>query len=63
LAAREVYRLPARQDLPADSLPDWVREVRARLVVEPMEWDRLATDGNAWMAYWDRNVRGRGARR
>lgn len=63
LAAREAYRLPARQDLPADSLPAWVREVRATLVVEPMDWDRLAAQGDAWMAYWDRNVRGRGARR
>src|SRR6266699_2032305 len=24
-AAREVFRVPARQDLPADSLPEWVR--------------------------------------
>ena len=63
LAAREAFRLPARVDLPADSLPTWAREVRAELVVEPMDWDRLGRDGDAWMAWWDRHVRGRGAPR
>src|SRR4029077_13726440 len=27
LAARPVYRLPARRDLPSDSVPAWVTEV------------------------------------
>jgi len=60
LAAREVFRLPARTDLPSDSLPQWARDVRANLVVEPMDWDRLGRDGDAWMAWWDRHVRGQG---
>jgi iron(III) transport system substrate-binding protein len=63
LAAREVWRLPARLDIPDDSLPAWAREVRAGLVVEPMDWERLARDGDAWMTWWDRHVRGRGAGR
>jgi hypothetical protein len=41
----------------------WAREVRAGLVVEPMDWERLARDGDAWMMWWDRHVRGRGASR
>jgi iron(III) transport system substrate-binding protein len=61
MAARHLYRLPARTDLPVDSLPPWVRDVRSHLVVEEMDWDRLATEGRGWMAYWDRHVRGRGA--
>jgi iron(III) transport system substrate-binding protein len=60
LAARQEWRLPTRVDLPEDSLPAWAREVRAGLVVEPMDWERLARDGDAWMAWWDRHVRGRG---
>lgn len=59
-ATREAYRLPVRQDLPVDSLPDWARDVRAHLVVEEMDWEMLARRGGEWMAYWDRNVRGRG---
>jgi iron(III) transport system substrate-binding protein len=63
LATRQEWRLPTRVDLPADSLPEWARDVRAGLVVEPMDWERLARDGDAWMMWWDRHVRGRGAGR
>lgn len=62
-AAREVYRLPARLDLPADSLPDWVRDVRRRLVVADVNWNLLAQRGPEWMRWWDQHVRGTGARR
>lgn len=62
LAAREVARMPARRDLPVDSLPAWVREVRSRMKVADVDWDALDAHGSEWMAYWDRNVRGRGGR-
>ena len=61
LAAREVFRLPTRTDIPADSLPQWVRDVRQNLVVAEVDWDQLASEGPAWMEYWDRNIRGRGS--
>lgn len=60
LAAREAYRLPARVDLPVDSLPGWVRDVRTRLVIADMDWDLLARQGGGWMRYWDEHVRGKG---
>ncbi len=60
LAAREVYRLPARLDIPADSLPDWVRDVRRRMRPAEVDWDLLAARGADWMRYWDEHVRGRG---
>ena len=59
-ATREVFRLPVRKDLPADSLPEWARDVLANLVVEDMDWNLLAERGADWMTYWDRNVRDRG---
>ncbi|HEV8305506.1 MAG TPA: extracellular solute-binding protein, partial [Gemmatimonadales bacterium] len=62
LATREVYRLPARLDLPADSLPAWAREVRRTMKVADVDWDVLAERGAEWMRYWDEHVRGRGAR-
>lgn len=62
-AAREVYRLPARLDLPGDSLPDWVRDVRRRMVVADVDWNLLAARGPEWMRWWDQHVRGTGARR
>lgn len=60
LAAREAFRLPARTDLPADSLPEWVREVRAEMVAAEMDWSLLAERGDEWMRWWDRQVRGTG---
>ena len=59
-AARDVYRLPARLDLPADSLPDWVREVRRQMVVADVDWGLLAAQGPGWMRWWDQHVRGTG---
>jgi iron(III) transport system substrate-binding protein len=61
-AAREVFRVPARQDLPSDSLPDWVRDVRRRMVVADVDWGLLAERGPEWMRWWDQHVRGTGAR-
>ena len=62
-AAREVFRLPARQDLPADSLPNWVRDVRRRMVVADVDWNLLAARGAEWMQWWDQHVRGTGGTR
>jgi iron(III) transport system substrate-binding protein len=62
LAAREVFRLPARRDLPSDSVPFWVTEVEREMVVSDMDWDLLAAEGPAWMRYWDQHVRGTGKR-
>ncbi len=59
-AAREVFRLPARLDLPTDSLPEWVRDVRRRMVVADVDWNRLAEQGPDWMRWWDQHVRGTG---
>ena len=60
LTAREVYRLPARLDLPPDSVPPWVAETYRDMKVAPMDWKLLASQGPAWMAYWDQHVRGTG---
>jgi len=61
-AAREVFRVPARQDLPVDSLPDWVRDVHRRMVVADVDWNFLAEHGPEWMRWWDQHVRGTGGR-
>ena len=62
VAAREAYRLPARRDIPSDSLPEWARVVLREMVAEDMDWKLVAREGGAWMTYWDRRVRGTGAR-
>lgn len=60
LAARKVFRLPARTDLPADSVPSWVAGVEREMVVAEVDWELLAQQGPRWMAYWDQHVRGTG---
>jgi iron(III) transport system substrate-binding protein len=60
LAARGVFRLPARLDLPSDSVPDWVAQVERDMKIAPMDWDLLAQQGGYWMTYWDQHVRGTG---
>jgi iron(III) transport system substrate-binding protein len=63
LTAREVFRLPARSDLPSDSVPPWVAEVEREMVVADMDWGLLSRCGQAWMSYWDQHVRGTGTSR
>jgi iron(III) transport system substrate-binding protein len=60
LAAREVFRLPGRSDLPAGTVPSWVGEVEREMVVADMDWALLSEHGPAWMSYWDQHVRGTG---
>jgi iron(III) transport system substrate-binding protein len=60
LAAQHAWRLPARLNLPRDSIPEWVLEVRSGLRYADMDWQLLAERGPEWMTYWDRHVRGRG---
>lgn len=60
LAAKNAYRLPARTDLPAAELPQWARDVEKGMKPEKMDWDLLEREGQAWMARWDREVRGKG---
>lgn len=62
LAARKTFRLPARTDLPKDSIPSWIADVESRMHEAPMDWALLAREGPAWMAYWDQRVRGSGKR-
>lgn len=59
-AARSFGRLPARTDIPADSLPEGLRRAREQIRTEPMDWARFQERGSEWMRYWDEHVRGRG---
>jgi iron(III) transport system substrate-binding protein len=62
LTAREVFRLPARSDLPMDSVPYWVAEVEREMIVADLDWSLLSARGPEWMRYWDQHVRGTGVK-
>ena len=61
-AATEFMRIPARTDLPADSLPAWIREARSTMKTMPVDRQLLADSLDVWMRYWDANIRNRGKR-
>jgi hypothetical protein len=61
LAAEQAFKLPARTDIAAATLPDWARQVLADLRPAPVDWARVEREAAGWMAEWDRSVRGRGA--
>jgi len=63
LAAREVLRIPARNDLPRDELPEWARRVLDEIVPADFDRDLVEQFGADWMRTWDREIRGRGADR
>jgi iron(III) transport system substrate-binding protein len=60
LAAEKAFRLPARNDLPADSLPAWAREVLDTIVPADVDRDLVERYIAQWMTTWDRTVRGHG---
>ncbi|HUR92864.1 MAG TPA: extracellular solute-binding protein [Gemmatimonadaceae bacterium] len=62
-SARQFLRIPARTDLPADSMPAWIREANARIKPMPMDHEVLARDLDRWMKYWDANIRNQSHRR
>jgi iron(III) transport system substrate-binding protein len=58
--ARKFLRIPARQDIPADSLPEWIRVANAQIRPMPVDRSLLAAHLNEWMRYWDAHIRKRG---
>ncbi len=60
LAAEQAFRLPARTDLPVEKLPAWAREVEKKLIPARLDWKLIEREGPAWMARWDREIRGKG---
>ncbi len=56
--ATEFFRIPARQDIPREKLPDWIRS----LTIIPMKvnWEELEANEKQWMKRWDEEVKGRG---
>jgi iron(III) transport system substrate-binding protein len=57
VAAERFVRMPARPDIPNDSLPAWVRDARAQIRPMPLDRQMLADSLDSWMKYWDAHVR------
>ena len=59
-AARAFVRMPARTDVPRDSLPPNIAKAMAEIKPMPMDRTMLAAHLDEWMTYWDANIRNRG---
>ncbi len=59
VAADKFLRIPARTDIPSDSLPEWIREAREQITPMPIDRQQLAEHLDEWMKYWDANIRNR----
>lgn len=62
-AVNRFVRIPARADIVDSMLPDWLRSARPLLTPLPIDRRLLADSLDAWMTYWDANVRNRGRAR
>jgi iron(III) transport system substrate-binding protein len=60
MAARKFMRIPARTDIPPDSLPAWIRTAESQIRPMPVDHTLLAMHLNEWMRYWDAHIRKRG---
>ena len=58
-ASQKFYRIPARTDIPLDSLPQWVRDAKTKIKPMPLDRALLAKHLDEWMRYWDSNIRNR----
>ncbi len=56
--AEAYFRIPVRDDISVDQLPDWMATIDVRPLA--IDWDRLANEGPDWMQFWDEQIKGRG---
>ena len=57
LAAEMFYRIPSRNDIPPEMLPQWIRDLDIQKM--EMDWDLVEQHSEEWMEYWDSYIRGR----
>jgi iron(III) transport system substrate-binding protein len=57
-AAKQYYRIPARQDLDFSQIRPEFNPAQYNAM--PMDWQLFADSSNVWMQYWDQNIRNKG---
>lgn len=55
-AAHQFFRIPSRNDIPKDKLPQWMGELQVPKM--KMDWNLVETKSQEWMDYWDSHIRG-----
>ncbi len=56
-AAEKYLRIPARTDIAQADLPQWIQQANREIKPMPVDRKVMADSLNAWMKYWDSNIR------
>jgi len=59
-AASEFFRIPSRNDIPKDVLPEWMRTLNIPKM--DLDWAMVTEKTQEWMDYWNDHIRGSGGR-
>jgi iron(III) transport system substrate-binding protein len=59
-AAKEFYRIPSRNDIPKETLPEWMQNLNIPQM--KMDWALVESKSQEWMEYWDSHIRGSAGR-
>jgi len=58
ILAKQHYRIPARQDIPKESLPKWITETQINAM--EIDWQVFSEKSDEWMKYWEQNIKDKG---
>jgi len=56
--AEDFARIPARQDIPLEELPEWIRTLELKAM--NVDWHLIEMNEREWMKQWDEEVKGTG---
>ncbi|MEP7146649.1 MAG: extracellular solute-binding protein, partial [bacterium] len=57
IQAEKFYRIPARNDIAKDKLPEWIS--KAVYTVMPLDWELISEKESEWMKKWDSEIKGK----
>ena len=53
--AKQFFRIPARNDIPREQLPDWMRNLNIPKMA--MDWELVEAKQQEWMEHWNSFIR------
>jgi len=53
--AKQFFRIPARNDIPREQLPEWMRNLNIPKM--PMDWELVEAKQQEWMEHWNSFIR------
>ncbi|MBS1518445.1 MAG: extracellular solute-binding protein [Bacteroidetes bacterium] len=57
LQSEKFFRIPARNDIPKDKLPEWVRQADYKTM--DLDWELISEKESEWMKIWDTEIKGK----